>query len=372
MSEWSVDPKKFLAVLAILDMVPLRPGIPSAVFIEFAERKGTMTMSLSSDVSGVVSVKGEGTLDRKKPVYLDRRLFLPFVYTAKTYKSDKPFVFSISEKQVLVHQGKRKASFDQMLGGSGYGEIDESTGSVLPLDKKLTEILIVANECASPDPTVPELNCVYTLRNVKGIDVYSSNQLVVFKGMQKINGKFPEKLPFPLYLVPFLKADGIKEVRLKSKEVVLTFDCGHIWQAVSAKALKSFPATTIDKLIKDGGEWEEKFRLQTKRLGSVARRFSEYLTSVRRQDWMMFVDGQAGSKQVLLEVKIAQGVFRERVTVEEPIVKPFRVDWPLDHLLPVIEHMSKDKDGMLTVRFDKKTPYLLSTKGLSVVLTRKV
>jgi hypothetical protein len=371
MSEWSVEPKKLLEVLGVLDLVPCRPGIPSSVFIQFDERKEKLLACLSSDISGVVSIAGQGELGLKKPFHLDRRLFLPFVQAAKTYKSEKPFVFKKVDKQILVQQGRRKASFDIVAATAGYGEQNYSGGTVLPITGKLPGMFKVASECATPDPTVPELNCVYAARNAEGLDLYGSNQLVVFRGVHKVKGRFPDRLAFPLFLIPFLTSDGLKEVRLKEKEVVLQFGCGALWQGVSVKAQKGFPRKTMDELVADGQKWPEQFRLQTRRLGLVTARFTQYLTSVRRQDWLMHVSGVEGEKQILFEVKIPQGIFRERVAVEEPVKAAFEADWPLDILLPVFEYLYTLKEAVLRVRFGKKTPYLLTSSGVSIVVSQR-
>ena len=369
--EFSIDRKKLLEVLTVLDYVPCRPGIPSSMFMQLEEYKGRLRASLSSDVSGKVLVSGEGDLGLKKPVYVDRRLFLPFVFAARTYKSEKPFVFSKVGKQMLVQQGRRKASFDLIANASGYGDLNSSGGTALPITDKIKSAIKAASDCATPDPTVPELNCVYAVKNSDGMELYGSNQLVVFRAVQKVKGKFPDRLAFPLFLIPYIAAEGLREVRLKEREVVLQFGCGALWQGVSIKAQKGFPRATMDKLIADGREWPEQFRLQTRRLGLVTARFSQYLTSVRRQDWLMHLKGNEGEKQILLEVSIPQGIFRERVTVDEPIKHAFEADWPLDILLPVFEHLYKLKDAVLRVRFGDKTPYLLTAGGVSIVVTRR-
>jgi len=372
MNEWTVDPKKFMGVLSVLDLVPSRPGIPSSVFIQFEEVKGVMRMSLASDVAGRVQVEGKGSAGFKKALYLDRRLFFPFIFTAKTYKSDKPFVFSMTGKQVLVTQGRRRATFDPMAASAGYGELRTGkNGTVLPIDDKLCEAIYVANSCATSDPTVPELNCVYLRRNGKGIELYTSNQLIVFKAARKTSAKFPEKLPFPLFLIPFITHDGLKEVRIADKEVVLKFDCGYIWQGVSTKAAKGFPISTMNKLLTDGGQWPEVFKLDSHHLGAVTRRFSEYLTAIRRQDWLLSIKGAVGDKQIMLEVSIPQGIFREKVGIAEPLKQEVNVGWPLDSLLTIFEYLAKDKKAGMSVRFAKKTPYLLTAGGTQVVVTRK-
>jgi hypothetical protein len=371
-TEWVVEPEKLMDVLSILDLVPSRPGIPASVFIKLEETNGKASLMLSSDVTGVVHLAGKGTLGTKKPIYLDRRLFFPFILTAKTYKSDKPFVFTKVEKQIKVNQGRRKASFDMIASSTGYGEMtDGIKGTVLPIEKKISGLITIACACSTSDPTVPELNCVYVKRTEKGIALYASNQLVVFKAVQKVQGSFPEKLPFPLFLIPIISNDRIKEVRLKEKEVTLTFDCGQIWQGVSAKASKGFPIKTMNDLLETGKEWTEQFRLQTKRLGAVTTRFSDYLTSIRRQDWLLTVSAKQGDKQVLLEVKIPQGIFREFVPIEKPAKQDIMVGWPLEVLLPIFTHLAKDKEAVLSVRFDKKTPYLLTAGGISAVVTKR-
>jgi len=370
-TEWTVDPEKLIDVFGVLDLVPARPGIPTSVFIQLSEKKGRADLMLSSDVTGVVSIKGEGSIGASKPVYLDRRLLFPFILTAQNYRSDRPFVFSKVGKQIKVTQGRRKATFDLLPSNAGYGIPNDGKGSVLPMEKKVSSLVTIACACATSDPTVPELNCVYIKRTKKGIALYASNQLVVFRAHHTVKGTFPKTLPFPLFLVPVLTNDRIKEVRLQEKDVTLGFDCGRIWQGVSAKALKGFPLETMDGLIDDGKKWTEQFRLLTHKLGAVTARFSEYLTSIRRQDWLLTVAAAKGDKQVLLEVKIPQGIFREYVSIAEPAKEDIQIGWPLEILLPIFDYLAKNKEAVLSVRFDKKTPYYISAGGVSVVVTKK-
>ena len=371
-TEWKVEAKELVSVLQILDLVPTRPGIGSSSFVQLSEKNGQARMLLSSDVSGQVRVKGTGTMGLKKKFYLDRHIFFPFIFTAKNYKSDKPFVFTATEGQMLVVQGRRKAKFDCGVPGAGYGEFDVNGNfKSLPIDAKLSELITIATACATSDASVPELNCVYMTQEGHTIDFHTSNQLTVFHATSKTKHHIPQRLPFPLFLVPYLGNDRLREIRIREKEIVLGFDCGHIWQGFSVKASKAFPIKTIKALLGDALTWTEVFKLQTSRLGAVTTRFSEYLTSVRRQDWQLFLKGNAGDQELLLEVVIPQGTFREKVRIEAPLVYNVAIDWPLDTLLPILTYLAKVKDAVLSVRWGQKTPYLLSAGNIQVVVTRR-
>jgi hypothetical protein len=125
-------------------------------------------------------------------------------------------------------------------------------------------------------------------------------------------------------------------------------------------------------LIKKGKKYPEQFRLKTKSLGFVTERFSQYLASAVKHDWLMKMQGNEGEKQILLEVKIPQGVFRERVTVEEPLKHNVELDWSLNVMLPIFARLTKLKDAVLSVACMKDGPYyLLTAAGVSVVLNRK-
>jgi hypothetical protein len=372
-TEWNVEPKKLLSVLQILDLVPSRPGIGSSSFVQLSEKNGQATMSLSSDVSGEVQVKGTGTLGLKKKFYLDRNVFFPFIFTAKSYKSDKPFVFSLSaDNEMLIQQGRRKARFDCGIPGAGYGEFSGLKKAVsLPIDENIAELITIATACSTTDASVPELNCVYTMQGDKRLRFYATNQLTAFCARKKTKHTFPKSLAFPLYLVPYLKHDRLSEIWMKEKEVVLRFDCGYIWQGLSIKATKAFPVKTIQDLLTEGNHWGEIFRLPMSKLGAVTARFSDYLTSVKRQDWSLVLKGAAGDQELLLEVSIPQGTFREKVKIEAPLEVAVFIEWPLDTLLPILTHLAKIKDSVLSVRWGKKTPYLLTAGNIQVVVVRK-
>lgn len=373
MAEWSVSAEKMLEVLSVIELVPTRPGVPASVFMQMTENNGRMKVALSSEVSGVVSLPGQGSLGLKRSMFLDRRILCPFLMAAKDYRSEKPFVFKNGQenKQILVSQGRRKAYFDLVGEVSGYGNLKADGGVVLPLSTALTGLIKVAAECGTADPSVPELNCVYSIFDGKRVRLYGSNQLVALRGVEKVKGKFPVKLALPLFVIPFLGLDGLKEARVKDTEVILQFSCGVIWQGVPVKAQKSFPYKNIDKGLEDGLSWPIQFRMQTRKLGFITSRFTQYLTAVRRQDWLMKLIAKSGEKQILMEVKIPQGVFHEWLAVEDAIEKDFTIDWPLDIMLPVLEYLHKEKERVVKVHFGKDTPYLLDAGNVQLLVARR-
>jgi hypothetical protein len=231
--------------------------------------------------------------------------------------------------------------------------------------------LQMAASCATSDTSVPELNCAFVKRENDVVEFYGSNQLLAMRARKKTKGQVPESLAIPLLIIPYLNAEGLKEVRLHKKEIALHFDCGVLWHPISIKAQNGFPHETIDNLLAEGKKYPEAFRLQVKRLQKVVERFNLYLASAKKQDWVLHIKGAEGTEQLLLEVKIPQGIFHEQVTVDEPIKKAFELDWPLDVLLPVFEHLFKIEDDVLQVRFGAETPYLLSADDCAVAVTRR-
>src|ERR1019366_2712898 len=187
----------------------------------------------------------------------------------------------------------------------------------------------------------------------------------------KEKAKLPEKLAFPVYLIPFLGKAGVQTVRARERDVLLDFNCGHIWQPLSVKAQKGFPIAMVESLITDGKKYPERFRLHAHKLGSVVGRFSAYLGSAKKEDWTMTVRAEQGARYVVFESLVQQARFREQIAVEESVREAFSLDWPLDILVPIFEYLAKDRETVLSVRFGKKTPYLLDAGAIQLVVSRR-
>lgn len=403
---WTVSPKELIAATQILNLVPIKTGLPSSSFVRLHERKHRLWMSLSTEIAGSVHIKGKGVLGLKKPVYLDRALLFPFILGGLKYKTKKPFDITVEKEKLLITQGRRKGSFQYATEGSGYLDATTATkGTELVLSKHLIELLKVAAECATPDQTAPELACVMVKRGESSHDVkiLSSNQLIVFSASRKEKAKFPRKLPFPLQLIPFLELEDMQSIRYheaydpnSGSGVMLNFDCGCIWQPLSEKAEKGFPSDTLEGLMQgktykysdkkgkkhksysppakgkhiSSTDWPERFQIKAGQLGEAVGRFSDYLSSAKKEQWTLRVYAEKGSQHVIFESLAQQAEFREKIAVERAIGESFSVNWPLDILLPVFRHLEKGK-STISARFGDKTPCLLTAGGVSMVVARQ-
>jgi len=370
-----VDAKQMVDAFSVLDNVPSRPGIVSSMAVQMGvDSGGELRLALSAEVSAVAraGVKGDVNGAGKRSMYIDRRLFMPFVLVARDSHSQAPFNIQIEKRRVIVRQGHRKAAFDVLPETGGYGIPAKGAGTILK-SEHLIELLQVARSCATADPASPELNCVYLSSSQRGVELYASNQLVMFHAVTSSkDAKLVSDLAFPLWIAEFLSAKGLQDMCIKEKAVELRLSQGVLWQGVSLKAQKSFPHKRVDTLVHEGKfKWPCRFKVRADRLGHVAARFNQYLTCVRRQDWVLSAKGTAGASQILLEVRVPQGVFKEWLSTESPIAADFMLEWPLDVLLPVFDYVSKIKKAVIAVHCGEKTPYFLEAGDISVIVAQK-
>lgn len=372
----TVSKKSLLAALSVLELVPTRPGIPASEFIRITpkQQQSWLIMVLSSEVNGLVVLKGEGKWPFKEDVYVDRRLFIPFIRAGAEMKDDE-IRFLVKDKQLVVLHGKRKASFNMQPAVPGYGptidmtEIKQSK-STLDISDGVKSLIYGARECATTDHTTPELNCVYVKPAGDQTAIYATNQTLIFKSVSEEKMKAKEAIPFPLFLVTLIGSEGLKTIQWRDKEVILEFGCGYIWQPVSTKAKANFPVKSIDTWMSKEDDMKTAFRHETKAFCDILTRIGSYLVAVRRQDWLLKMSGKKGDESLSLEVAISQGVFKESIKLNEPVKSDFSVDWPLDMLLPVFESVRKDKGTIKIQSSDSRS--LFSTKRVKVIIpTRK-
>jgi hypothetical protein len=384
---WSIEKDKLIPVLETLDLIPTRPGIPASQYVWLNWKDGKLHMAAASEVSGEVWLKGSGTFP-KKSYFVDRRLFFPFLMAGKKMKSKSPFEFSMTGERLVIRQGKRKAFFDPLPVVSGYGVPTTGNGTELKFDQNLYDLIRCAKECATGDPSVPHLNCVYINPKKGGVDVLATNQIIIQQGLPTAKVLLDKALPFPLFLVNLLNNEHIKKIVWRQKEILLDFGHGTIWQTVSASATKDFPVKGIADRVEQSKTLPEAFRIDCHQLGIVVARLGVYLGAVRRQDWLLSITGQAGGTELVLEVKVPQGEFREKLKTSKPLASAVTVEWPLEFLLPIFDFIGRTEKGDLAVRYQetrkvvekkgkKKTiinhsPYHLKSTHLHLVVARLV
>ena len=320
--ELEIPVGQLLPVLRVIDLVPNIPGFPTSTFVRLGMAGNKLMLTLSAELHGSVHVETKPTVALKKDIFCDRNLLFPFLFAAEHIKSEKPFLFSLNDGRLIVRHGRRKGQFDCADRGAGYHEAEFSDkGSPLELPEKVLAKMQLAATCATNETSRPELNCVLMRHVDGGVEFYGTNQLLAFSARQKMKVLAPDLLALPLVVVPYMKTEGLKEIRLHKQEIALQFDCGVLWHPLSAKAQKEFPHGALDDLFAKANDYPLNFKMRVKRLEQVIGRFGLYLASAKKEDWLLHMKANEGDKQVTLDVKIPQGHFVERITLEELVKK---------------------------------------------------
>lgn len=355
--------------------MPARPGILSSEFFQIiAKGNGVLHFSIASEIKGEYNVKGKGIWPFKENFYLDRRVFIPFVLEASNIKSDSPFSFRAVGKSLLVRNGKRKARFDGQPPLKGYGfeqnEAKKKLKSRLELTEHARFLIHCALSCAANDHATPQLKCVYVQPIGKIVNIYATNKTIQYQAKSKDQIKPAIPIPFPLFLVGLLEEEAITEVQWRETYVALVFKQGQIWQSVSSSARKKFPHSSIDFYIKKSSKASALFDVPTKKFAQVISRLGIYLGAVRRQDWLLTIEGEKGGKEIKLTSTVPQTVFDEKLALDNELRTSFRIHWPLDMLLPVFEFMKTKDKGNMQVRLLKDCSFV-STADINLVVPGK-
>src|SRR5712675_373555 len=289
MSEWVINREEILAAVDKLGLIPSRPGISSSEYICIKPRKSSIQMLLASEVSGYAIAKGKGNWIFDKPIYIDRRLFDPFISAARNIKSKSDFHFIKSGKtELTIINGTRKSKMTCSEPKHGYEDIGKTNGHEVKTEKELNTMLIAAKHCAEQETAVPELGCVYAKRSGKYVVLYATTGLLLFKARIKSKLHLKESIPFPLYIIDLLSNDKLVGVEATKKEVVLDFGNSKIWQTITVQAKKKFPYKQIDKQMQKQAKTAKlSYSIESKLLGQVVDRLIGYLSSVRRLDWTL-------------------------------------------------------------------------------------
>src|SRR5208283_2190230 len=173
----TIERDELVRAVEVLNLVPQRAGIPSSDYVRVLATKKGLEMSLASSVRGIVRVEAKGFIVDE--FFVDRRLFMPFVLAGKSWKGD--FRTTFDEKGWLLRQGSRRAEFvlkSEKVGG--YGNWTDRDGmKEVKLSEELRKLLLASFNCATADPSMPQLNCVY----LGGRLVLATNSTVMFVGM---------------------------------------------------------------------------------------------------------------------------------------------------------------------------------------------
>lgn len=359
---WEIKKQSLVKVLELLAMVPEKLGIPSSEYIWIRGSGNKIKLSLASYIAGEVELEGHGDWPIDSDFFLDRRVFLPFVYASKESKNKNMFKFERYKKQLKVSHGSRKVHYDSQTKVKGYGNLKiilKDKHSLLPVSEDLKAMLMCGKNCATSDSVLPHLNCVYVTKSSGGglgVEAYAESAKVYYLGTGSLEkGKISTSIPFPLFLIGLLSVEGLQKLSWVGKYILLTFEDGKIWQPVSQEAIDSFPLRKIRRISKSGDNFNISFTASSRRFTKLMIRIGYYLQSVRRKDWVVTVKGKKGDDHVVATTNIPGAHFTEKVSVSATLKRDFTLDWALDILAPMFEFLAiKTKKVGIVVRTDEK------------------
>jgi hypothetical protein len=366
----SIETQVLTDAVDFLEQIPSQQGIPSAQFVRVraSKKNNKLFFTLAALVTGETVVRYTGPrLKLKRELCLDRRLLFPFIAVAKFLKSKAKFEVEVDKSTVKIRHGRRAAKLESTADVVGYstfpGKKQHGYAS-LPVASRTLKLLRCASACASADPSIPHLNCVFIRKSGEGVAlILSSNEITMYKTVLGDDTKIADSIAFPLALVPFLRTEGLKQILWRKDCALLSFSVGWVWQTISAQAKVKFPA---DFIVKCMHTWRHSlppvFSVSCQQLSDVAARLSQYLASVRRLDWALEVRGREGEKKLKLVSTLPQCCFTETLFVEKPLREDVCLFWPLHVLMPVFEFLGtefKKKNLFVHTSDSDKDPYIL-------------
>jgi DNA polymerase III sliding clamp (beta) subunit (PCNA family) len=372
MSEWIVNRDEIINAVDDLSLVPSRPGIVTSEYIRVTSSKNKIRMSMTSEISGYSEATGKGRWPFDKTIYIDRRIFDPFITTAKNIKSKAEFIFSKSGKNELsISNGHRKVKLSCSDKKSGYNELGKTSGHEVKVEKALSTLLLAAKHCAETETAEPEKNCVYARKSGKYLILYATTGILNIRCKIKNKLYLKEPLPFPLYIIDLLSSDRLVGIESTKHDVVLDFKSGKIWQTISVPAKKKFPWKQIDKLIDNESKKSKLgFVVEAKQFGLIIDRLAGYLGSVRRLDWVLQLKGRKDSSRLETIVPLGHTTFKDKIKVRKPITFDFSVDLPFDRILGVLEVIASTGEKVYW-NFDKDNRSYVKTSGIELLISRR-
>ncbi len=354
---WSARSSDLLETIRILNLVSPKTGVPSSDFIKIeplSDLAGAISLSTAASAIAEVQIQGTGNWPYKKPFYLERKTFSPFITLPSEKTNLNPFIFT-DEQVLLVRHGTEKAKFLAQPSVIGYQNLpQDGKMSRLPMTKELVELMKCAGTCAASELQSPHLSCVYmTPSTGNGLRLLSTNLKVVFSAKIQLEKTIQESLPFPLGMLDVLNADGLKSLRWTTKLVVGRFGTGVVWQPVSEVATTDFPVQDIMESLKAVRKEElTVFELSAYKFAKLMEKLAYYLQGVRVEDWALKLRGKNGGNKLEVSSELPTVQFRDLISAR--IRKDFSFDWPLSMIEPVMKFIGKESEKvMLKVGLEK-------------------
>jgi len=367
--KWLVPKESIEAALKLIELVPIRNGIKTSEYIKMEKSKTGAILSICSDMGARVDVLAGEKYPFSEDLFLDRRLFTPFVNGGKESKATD-YQFILSKDSLVVKHGSRRALYALHKPLSGYENPDGlDKANFLQISKKLASMVDCAENCATPDPITPTLNCVFIRQTGKNIEALSSNQRIVFLGKVSTDKKIEGSIAFPLLLVKTLKQEGASKLLWTKSLALVTFAKGKVWQAVKTAARKDFPEDIIRKTVKDALAQKIVFGITSVAFTKAADRIASYVAPIASDELGLEVHIEKGSKKIQIKAGQADSKFSETLYALTEAKETLVLEWPLLQVLPVIL-FAKD-EGNIRVHLHPKGASCIATNNLVMVIAAR-
>jgi hypothetical protein len=375
-----VNTKEFLSALKVLDLVPVRSGIPSSEFIRMQgfpmytkNANDGIVMALAAEISGAVIVKlSDGFWDLKESFFVDRKVLMPFVAASRSPEITITTGKSLGYKQesddalkIVLKSGRRTLTLANGTLSAGYVEPPNAKVRRIKISDELRELITLAQSFGPAANVLPQLESVFISQNGK---VLSSCDIVIFQGNFEFLNNGVESFHIPLASVPLL-ASALKEIKLTKQAFILEFTCGTLMQAMPTRVLKEFPVKRMVQCVKDGDKVPKRVTFSPGKLLAIYDRFGKYLASAK--DKVLKIKGTQADGVVKIKAESGTAVFSETLSKGVKILKDFEFELPMDMTSKFIQYAAGKNQG-ITVAFSDKSPYYLLTKRVTLVCARKV
>jgi hypothetical protein len=368
-SKWIVSKESLENAIALIENVPTRNGIKSSEFIKVSRlKKEAVALSLASDLAGKVVISTGEEFPFVDDLFLDRRLFVPFVVKGKETKASD-YVFIDKGDSFIVRHGSRRAVYAKIKTIAGYEDpkdLDSANKAII--NKKWLGIIDCAETCASPDPITPSLNCVFIRQTGKYVEALAGNQRLAFYGRAQVEKIiFPKPIAFPLLLVPSLLFQGASKLLWTDKLAVVDFPKGRLWQAVKTEARKHFPEKDIRDHLANIKKAEKIASITAVAFVKAVDRIASYVSALGADDLGLEVIIAKDSKKLSICAGASESRFTETIFSLEQGKSDVSVEWPLALILPVILYCKDEGTIHIYKNLDSGVMYI-NTKNITVAI----
>lgn len=368
---WEVQKSDLEYALHIVLNVSAKSGVQCSEYIKLSKSDSGAVMTLASDLAAEAYLTTEAFPFRKS-LFIDRRLFEPFVNAGKELKGDT-YTLSMKKDGVLtVKHVNRVGIFSVYKKVAGYHDMPsyDSKAQKMRVYESWTRIMQCAAACATDDPVAGQLNCVYVAPSgTKDLMMYASNTKVVFvgRGTTKKLPKYP--IAFPLMLASSLEGNDMEDVTWDNKSACLTSERGALWQPVKSQARKHFPKQELDELINAMHTNKAVMVAAAEDIGLAADRLATYLSAVSREDLVLRIIAGKDDLRAKMVAGTGETLFTEHLKLLKPARADVELHWPLDEVLPVLEYSKNQGSAAIFLTDDGKSMY--STDDIKLVVAKR-